>query len=319
MADWIPSLYALRAFEVVSRHLSYKTAAEELKVTPAAVKQLVVKLEAAVSTKLIGRVGHRLELTPSGLAGQTDLELAMLHMSEAVKKMRHPRRDTRLIVTVEASLATTWLVPRLEKFRAARPGIDVLIDSSQRVVDMKREDVDIAIRYGVPSEDGLVINRLFEDLVLPACSPGMRSGPQRFEHLDDLRDAPLIHWDLSQTPWAQKTRQWFDWGSWFAQRKIHGVDTSKGLRFNDYGLAVQAAVSGQGVLLAGWPALQDTIEAGLLICPFPEHVQRTDIGFDVVTTEDAASRPEVAAFIDWLTGIAGESPSGRLLVSERSS
>jgi LysR family glycine cleavage system transcriptional activator len=306
MSDWLPSLYSLRAYEAVARHLSYKAAAEELNVTPAAVKQLVVKLEAALGAKLVERVGHRLQLTQNGMAGRKDMELAMLHMSESVKRMRHRRHDTRLIVTVEASIATTWLVPRLEKFRTANPGIDVLVDSSQRVLDLKREDVDIAIRYGVPPEEGVVTKRLFEDLVLPACSPSMPDIPQ---NLGDLAKSPLIHWDLSQMPWARNTRQWFDWGSWFEHQGIHNVDTSKGLRFSDYGLAVQAAISGQGVLLAGWPALHDAMEAALLVCPLPEHIHTTDIGFDVATTEGASQKPSVIAFVGWLVHIAEESSS----------
>jgi len=312
VADWIPSLYALRAFEAVARHLSYKVAAEELNVTPAAVKQLVVKLENAIGARLVERVGHRLQLTPNGLAARNDMELAMQHMSEAVKKMRRRPHDTRLIVTVEASIATTWLAPRLERFRTANPGIDVLIDSSQRVIDLKREDVDIAIRYGVPPEEGLFIKRLFEDIVLPACSPNMPDIPQ---NLNDLAQAPLIHWDLSQMPWARKTRQWFDWGVWFDHLGGQNVDTSKGLRFSDYGLAVQAAISGQGVLLAGWPALQDTLDAGLLVCPIPEFIHTTDIGFDVVTTEAAAQKPAVIAFVNWLLQVAGESSSSAFLRS----
>lgn len=316
MSDWLPSLYALRAYEAVARHLSYKAAAEELNVTPAAVKQLVVKLETAIGGKLVERIGHRLQLTPNGLAGRDDMELAMRHMAESVKKMRRKPDGTRLILTVEASIATTWLASRLENFRATNPGIDVLIDSSQRVLDLKREDVDIAIRYGVPPEDGLVIKRLFKDLVLPACSPNMPGIPQ---NLEDLTQAPLIHWDLSQMPWAREASRWFDWSTWFEQHGIHDVDVSKGLRFSDYGLAVQAAISGQGVLLAGWPALQDTMEADLLVCPLPKHIHATDIGFDVVTTEAAAQKPSVLAFVDWLVQIAEESSSSVFLESDQDS
>ena len=82
------------------------------------------------------------------------------------------------------------------------------------------------------------------------------------------------------------------------------VDASKGLRFSDYGMAVQAATSGRGVILAGWPVLQDQIEAGLLVCPFPNLSLKTDIGYDVVTTKDACERPDVAVFVDWLLKIA---------------
>ena len=87
---------------------------------------------------------------------------------------------------------------------------------------------------------------------------------------------------------------------------IKGIDTSKGKRFSDYGLAVQAAISGQGVILAGWPALMDTLREGLLVCPFKNTVLETDIGFDLVTTADARQRPEVAGFCDWLLETASD-------------
>lgn len=309
MTDWIPSLNALRAFEAVARHLSYKAAAEELKVTPAAVKQMVVKLETALGHKLIERNGHRLILSHRGSEGLNDMQLAMRHITDAVRKMRTDTQGSRLIVSVESSIATTWLVPRLERFRAACPGIHILIDSSQRVVDLQREDVDVAIRYGVPSKDGQISTRLFEDLVLPACSPRMLKDSVKLRTVEDLCHVPLIHWEMSQMPWARNTRPWFDWQTWLERRRIKGVNTNNGPRFSDYGLAVQAAISGQGVLLGGWPALQDPMAAGLLVCPFPDQIQTTDIGFDVVTTQDTAARDEVGLFVNWLVQAAAESSS----------
>ncbi|MEM7121971.1 MAG: LysR substrate-binding domain-containing protein [Pseudomonadota bacterium] len=300
MDDWIPSLNALRAFEVVSRHLSYRGAAEELRVTPGAVKHLVAKLEATLDLKLIERRGHSLGLTPVGEAARNDAALGMRHLSQSVQTMRQFRLNKRLIVSVEASLATTWLAPRLGSFWATHPDIDVLVDASQKINDLKRNDVDVAVRYGVPRDEDLVAKRLFEDLVFPACSPAFAKGPARLETLDQLRDVPLIHWDTSHMHWAHATRRWFSWDAWLRHVGIEGVDTSRGKRFSDYGLAVQAAASGQGVILAGWPTLSDSLDAGLLVCPFADSTVETDIGFDVVTTIEATKRPEVCAFVDWL-------------------
>ena len=105
----MPSLNSLRAFEAVARHLSYQLAAEELRVTPAAVKQLVSKLEASVGSPLLERKGRGLALTPRGTAGRSDLNAAMQHMVSSVHKMRGHEKEKRLIVTVESSFATTWL------------------------------------------------------------------------------------------------------------------------------------------------------------------------------------------------------------------
>lgn len=304
MSDWMPSLNTLRAFEAVSRHLSYRRAAEELRVTPGAVKQLVSKLEGSLDLTLVERRGHRLELTPVGLAGKNSLSLGMGHLSDAVRTMRQYKPAKRLIVSVETSLATTWLVPRLDEFWAKHPEIDLLVDASQNIVDLNSGNVDVAIRYGVPRQEGFVARRLFKDLVFPACSPLLAEGPPKLETLEQLQDVPLIHWNTSQLHWAQETRRWFSWRGWLDHMGVNGVDCSMGRQFTDYGLAVQAATAGQGVILAGWPALEDTLDAGLLVAPFPNSLVETDIGFDVVTTKSTSERPEAIAFVEWLTGVA---------------
>ena len=296
-------MHALRAFESVSRHLSYQLAAEELHVTPAAVKQLVSKLEAALGTKLLRRKGRGLELTQQGRAGQEDLGIAMRYIASSVVKMRQHEQINKLIVSVESSFATAWLVPRLEEFRVRHPEINVLIDSSQRIVDLHHSEVDVAIRYGVESDQGLVVHRLFDDQIFPVCSPAFAKGPPKLGNLADLANVTLIHWDISELAWARETRRWFTWQSWFAHAGATHLATDRGLHFNDYGLAVQAAVAGQGVVLASWPILRGPISAGLLTRPFGETVT-TDIGYDLVTTPHARSRPEVEAFIAWLIDAA---------------
>jgi len=254
--DWLPSLNALRAFEAVARHLNYQRAAEELRVTPAAVKQLVYRLEAVLDTKLIEREGRGLALTRMGRSGLDDLGTAMQHIDASVEKMRGEKRQPRLILSVETSFATMWLVPKLDAFRAQHPNVSVLIDSTQEIVDLNRSDVDVAIRYGVP-EQGHPHHRLFDDLIFPACSPTLLKGPPKLKLLSDLTRVPLIHWDISQLPKAAMTRAWFTWDSWLARIGAPNHPEKSSLHFNDYGQAVQAAVAGQGVVLASGPILRD--------------------------------------------------------------
>ncbi len=299
MENWLPSLNALRAFESVSRHLSYPAAAEELRVTPAAVKQLVRKLEESIGSPLLARDGRGLALTRSGLAGQDDLKAAMQLLEASVRKMRDRTDEKKLIISVESSFATAWLVPKLDAFRRRYPDVAVLIDSTQKIVDLHNSDVDVAIRYGVTSGSDLISIRLFDDLVFPACSRSLAAGPPVLKNLADLSNVPLIHWDMSNQTWARSTRKWFTWENWLARAGAPNLLLKEGLHFNDYGLAVQAAIAGQGVVLASWPILHDAFEAGLLQGPFPERVM-TDIGYDLVTTESANRRPEVGAFIDWM-------------------
>lgn len=300
----MPSLNALRALEAVSRHLSYQLAAKELHVTPGAVKQLVSKLETTLGTTLVRRKGRGLELTREGEGGQEDLQTAMRYLSSSVAKMR-PTNSNKLIVTVEASFATAWLVPKLDAFRSLFPDINVLIDSSQHIVDLHQGEVDVAIRYGVERGEGLIVRRLFADQIFPVCSAALANGPPALRRLEDLANVTLIHWDISQLDWARETRRWFTWESWLARMEASSLATERGLHFNDYGLAVQAAVAGQGVVLASWPILKDPLTAGLLVQPFCETVT-TDIGYDLVTTPDAQERPQVQAFTSWLVERAAQ-------------
>lgn len=300
----MPSLNALRAFECVARHLSYRAAADELRVTPGAVKQLVLKLEDALGLKLVERKGHSLVLTPVGEAGKEGCSLAMRQLRDAVRTMRRHQTSHRVIVSVEASLATTWLSSRLDEFWQLHPDIDLLVDASQQIIDLENSEVDVAIRYGVPRDADLWTMRLFKDLVFPACSPLLAEGPPRLVALEQLCEVPLIHWNTAHMPWAHATKRWFSWSDWFRHVGLQQAKAAAGKEFSDYGLAVQAATAGQGVMLAGWPALQDTLDAGLLVCPFKDSIVETDIGFDLVTQHETYQRPEVAAFVDWLTAAA---------------
>lgn len=298
MSDWLPSLNALRAFEAVSRHLSYRHAAEELRVTPAAVKQLVTKLEEAIGTPLLERRGRGLALTSAGANGCSELSGAFRNIASAVKRMRLTESKS-LIVSVEPSFATAWLVPRLGSFRARNPNIEVLIDSSPRVVDIERGAADIALRFGKSSGGNLVVHRLFDEQICAFCSPSVANGSPGVRHLEDLAHATLIHWDMSDLPWASSTRRWMEWQQWLSHVGGSDIPPVEGLSFSDYNMAVQAAVAGQGVVLGSLPILQDLVAANLLVSPLPA-MAITDIGYDLVTTDEALARPEVKPFVNWM-------------------
>jgi len=306
MTDWLPSLNALRAFEAVSRHLSYRKAAEELSVTPAAVKQLVQGLERSLDRSLVTRQGRGLALTEIGMAGLADLHDAFDRLHRAVTRMRRAERRQSLTITVEPSFAATWLMGRLQGFKGRFPDIDVLIDASMRLVDLAREEADVGIRYGARIEPGQVAHRLFDDEFLPVCSPGLAAGPPPIETLGDLREATWI--DLEMSPWPTG---WLDWEAWLRALGAEDIRSDRQMRFNDYTVALQAAIAGQGIVLGSRPIVQDALDAGLLVAPFAEHI-KSRLGYDVVTTEAALERPEVAAFVEWIRAAAApDQPSAR--------
>jgi LysR family transcriptional regulator, glycine cleavage system transcriptional activator len=302
MTEWLPSLNALRAFEAVSRHLSYRKAAAELHVTPAAVKQLVQSLERSLDRSLVTRQGRGLALTEVAMTGLADLHEAFDRLHRTVAKMRRAERRASLTITVEPSFAAAWLMKRLQAFKARCPDVDVLIEASMRPVDLAREETDIWIRYGGTAEPGHVTHRLFDEEFLPVCAPGLAAGPPPIACLGDLGTATLIEIDMSLWP-----TECLDWESWLRALGAEEIGSGRRMRFNDYTVALHAAIAGQGVLLGSRPIVQDALDAGLLVAPIGESV-KIQLGYDVVATKEALERAEVAAFVDWIRAAA--SPDG---------
>lgn len=296
MPQRLPSLNALRAFETVARCLSYQSAAQALHVSPAAVKQLVSKLESDIGAPLLTREGRGLRLTPRGEASLGELQQAMQHLNRAVQKMRYCSEEPALIVSAEPTFASNWLVPKLTQFQASHPNIQVLINSSPKLVDLQQGQADIAIRYAAQHDDELVVSRLFDEVICPACSPTLVAGPTP---LSELAKVPIIDLDLSKWTWGNNTRYWYDWRHWLTHASDLPIDLTPSLQFNDYTQAIQAAIAGQGVVLASEPIICHALDQGLLVCPFKEKVTPS-IGYDLVTSKTAIERPEVAAFQQWL-------------------
>ena len=301
MTGWLPSLNSLRAFEVVSRHLNYRKAAEELNVTPGAANQLVSKLEEAIGTPLLERRGRGLVLTPVGRAGHEGLTLPFRQIADTVERMRAMTGADagRLIVSTTPSFAASWLVPRLEGFKDKNPHVDVLIEATPRLVQVGHGVADVAIRFGVKDHGNHVVYRLFDEELCAFCSPSVAHGPPRITRLEDLENVPLLRWDLSQFAWATNTIKWNDWKYWLTVQGAGHIPPGEGVRFTDYNLALHAAIAGQGFVIGSTPILKDVLDAGLLVNPFSIGVA-TDIGYDLVTTETSSSRPEISTFVNWI-------------------
>ncbi len=291
----LPSLNALRAFEAVARHLNLTRAAEELHVTPAAVSHQVKALEEDLGVPLLRRVRREFFLTDAAQAGLPALREAFDLLGDAVERMRSELPDRLLTISVLPSFAVSWLVPRLSRFKAQHPEIDVRLDTNDRVVDLRREGIDLGIRFGAGDYPGLEVDRLLDEEIFPVCSPSLLEGPQPLKTPEDLRHHSLLHVDW--TPFMKETG---DWNLWLMAAGLDEVvDVSRGPRFSHTNLALQAAVHGQGVVIGSQALAADDLAAGRLVRPFGMSVQLNFCYF-VVTTPATARLPKVAAFKDWL-------------------
>jgi LysR family glycine cleavage system transcriptional activator len=290
----LPPLNALRAFEASGRLLSFARAADELGVTPAAVSHQVRALEEQLATPLFVRLTRKVALTPAGAALLPKLSEGFDALAEAVAGVRAAEETGPLAVSVAPSFAAKWLVPRIERFNAAHPDIDLLISPSGRLTDFRTDPVDAAIRYGFGDYPGLAVLPLFSETLAPMCSPSLRDGPQPLRRPADLRHHVLIHDDstvaIGPTP---------DWGMWLRLAGAGEVDASRGPRFGFTEHALQAAIDGVGVTLGRKSLAAADLAAGRLVCPF-ELTLPSDFGYYLVCPEADAGRPKVALLRDWL-------------------
>ncbi|SLN10271.1 transcriptional regulator GcvA [Oceanibacterium hippocampi] len=297
MTRRLPPLNSLRAFEAAARHLSFKKAADELAVTPAAISQQVKLLESFVGVPLFRRLTRSLLLTEAGRAALPSLREAMDRFAEAVDLMRLPHDSEILTVSVMPSFGASWLVPRLERFRLAWPQYDVRIDANDALVDFVRERVDLGLRYGRGKYPGLISHRLMAETVFPVCSPKLLNGPNALKAPADLARHTLLHVQWRGGDQATATT----WRSWITAAGLKGIDVDRGPRFTIEGFAMQAALGGQGVALLSGAVAESMLAEGRLVRPFrAEAYEATEFAYYIVYPPAHAERPKVVAFRDWL-------------------
>jgi LysR family glycine cleavage system transcriptional activator len=283
----LPPLGALRAFEAAAKHLSFTRAAAELCVTQAAISHQIRQLEDWLGVRLFERRGHALTLTAKGQAYLPELADALDRISAATVRLMEP--DARpLRMTVLPSFASRWLVPRLAAFRTLHPDVDVRLESSADIWTFATERFDLGIRSGLGKWTGLKADLIARETLSPVCSPMLLNGEHPIRVPADLRRAHLLY-DTPREAW----RQWFDAAG------AGQSETGMGASFNDAGLALQAAVDGQGVALGRLMLAADDLRHGRLVQPF-DIVLPNDYSYWLVYPPAALHRPDVAAFRTWL-------------------
>ena len=289
MSRRLPPLKSLRAFEAAARNLSFVGAAEELHVTPAAISQQIRLLEDYLGVALFVR-GRKLALADAAVSALPLLGEAFDRMEMAVEKMRAHRPGGILVVSAPPAFAARWLIPRLDEFHSAHPEVELRLHATRRLVDFAREDVDAAIRFGSGDYPGLDAVRLMKESIVAVASPGI-SGLIR--SAEDLLGCALIE-DESHT----ENGVFPDWATWLASLGVTGP-RPKVRRFGDANLAIQAALSGQGVTLTWNSLVSNEIAAGRLE-PLLGHSIPSDLAYHFVVPEHRRQLGNVCAFREWL-------------------
>lgn len=295
ITEKMPPLASLRAFEASVRLRSLTRAAEELGVTPSAITQHVRAIEAWAGTPMFRRTGR--EVIPSDVAeaAMPSLREGFDRLVEGAQLLRAPDRKGRVVsISTPPSFAAKWLLPRLEKFRALHPAVEVWVSADVRLVDFSNADVDLAVRYGPGGYEGLVTEQILSETAIPVASPSLLAARGPIESVADLLKAPLLH-DIS----AEADPTCPSWRMWFRARGIDDMRTLDGPRYNDSGLIIDEAVAGMGIALAKRTIADADIRAGRLV-PLLDDATPLKSVYWLVWPRGRTLMPPVRAFIAWL-------------------
>lgn len=287
-----PPLRSLQVFEAAARCGSFTAAGEELGITQSGVSRQVSDLEATLAITLFTRNGARLTVTSAGQRLADQLAEALAQIRAAVDEAT--RSDQVVTLSMLPSVATRWLAPRLGRFIAAYPEIDLRITASRHLVDFSADGVDAAIRYSRSPAPDLEAIKLTDEKVSPVCTPDY-ARKLGLSEPDDLSRATLLHGDIPE-----------DWDAWFRAAGCSNRPQA-GPRLGDDTAILQAALDHQGVALGRSRLVADDIAHGRLIAPF-ETALEASYAYWFVRPKTSAPTDAVLAIQAWVVEMfkAGE-------------
>ena len=288
----LPSLNALKAFEAAARHESFTRAAEELLVTQGAVSHQVKALELELGIKLFNRERQRLVITEAGRDYLTAVRDAFDRIAIGTEQLLQRQNSGVLTVSTSPDFAAKWLVNRLGRFAEEHPNIDLRVSATLHHVDFAREDVDLAVRHGDGNWPGLDVVRLSSEQLFPVCSPKLLTGRNRLARPADVLKFTLIHVDDRK-----------DWARWLEAAGVHGVELTHGPVLNRVSMAIDAAVDGQGIVLARTTLAAMDLINGRLLRPFAQEL-RLSKTYWIICPKATTTLPKIVTFRDWLVAEA---------------
>lgn len=289
-------LNALRAFESAARLLSFKAAAAELSVTPTAVSHQIRALETWLGVQLFERQPRQVRLTDGGQRLFHSLHGALLEVAQSVDTLRPQRTNTHLTLSTTAAFATLWLVPRLGRFYAHHPNINVRLDTHCEVVDLHQDaSVDLVVRYSLDSYPNLYGLCLFDEHF------GVYGSPEQVA-LAAQRQPTLI-----SVRWHNSKLYAHGWEAWCAQAGETWLARQPCMReYDEEHYALQAAIAGQGLVLASNILASESLASGLLVAYRPQ-IQVNGAGYSALCVPGRERHPPVRAFFQWLEEEARQS------------
>lgn len=293
----LPPLNALRAFEAAGRHTSFTTAAEELHVTVSAVSHHIRRLEALLGVPLFDRTPRGLVLSAAGRLLLPDVQKGFDQLAKAVSRVETTTTSRTLTVSMLSTFAMRWFIPRLSRFQGRFPEINVQMATSVKPINLEREGMDCAIRYGRGVWEGLEAIRLFSERLVPVCHPKMLDGNFCLRNPDDLRHHCLLHAALRPD----------DWRIWLHAAGVTDVDCTAGTVFETRNFAILAAIEGLGVAVVDPQLVREELTSRRLVQPFATSITLDGAYFLVYPAQKPVT-PKIQHFRAWLLEETGQAP-----------
>jgi LysR family glycine cleavage system transcriptional activator len=292
----LPSLNALRAFEAAARCGSFVRAADELGVTPGAVTQQIRQLEAWLGFPLFRRLAQGVAPTEAALEALPRLTRGFDTLAQAVQGLRDSQSfampgGRALTIAALPCIAQLWLSPRLAALQRALPNLHVSISAMEQPPDPRREPHDLSIFYREPGTvpGGMTVPDA--DAILPVCTPVLA---KVITSLPDLAGQTLLH----DAVWRS------DWARWLAfAGGPAAVDAARGPSFSLYSLALDAALSGSGVLMGRTSLVGPLLSEGRLVAPFPQALPLSE-RLTIIPSAADRPHPQQAEIAAWLRAAA---------------
>ncbi len=278
-------LNALRAIEIVARRGALAPAAEELGVTIGAVSQHLRRAEERLGMELFARTPQGLRPLPALAQVLPQLSGGFTALQDGLAALTGAHEGV-LNVTVGSVFASRWLIWRVNKFSTLHRGLEVRLTVTGAMLDLSRPDLDCGIRFGDGNWPGVNTTLIGGQDYQPVCAPVVH---QRLT-------SPAA---LAQVPVIQDRTSMLDWPHWLSAAGLDPKQSFTGPVYSDASLAFDAAISGQGVLLAADMMSADAVSDGRLMRPFNKAVQGTH-GYYLAVAKGRREPKKLMLFRQWL-------------------
>jgi LysR family glycine cleavage system transcriptional activator len=286
MTVQLPPLSALRAFEAAARLESFSRAGDEIHVTHGAVSHQIKALEGFLDVTLFVRQSRRVVLTSEGRYFADRVRSALNQISEAAASLKRQTRPNRLTISVLPSFASRWLMPRIGRFMALHPGLEVQVEATASLANFARDGIDVAVRFGRGPWPGVHAEWFMDDVYIMVCSPKLNRGrlPKRPQ-------------DLARFPLLRTLRE--EWELWCKAAGIDLPPPTGGVEFDDAAMMLHQVVEGHGISLARRSIAEGDIARGTLVQLFDVTIP-SQHSYYLVWPEHTAPSEKILAFQDWL-------------------